>query len=90
MMQFWQKVFPGAIYNLNYEKLTETPEDEAQQLFHYLGLRWDRSYLDIQKQKSIVTTASSMQVRNKIYQGSSDSWEAYQAFLKPMIEILDS
>ncbi|ADE39551.1 tetratricopeptide repeat-containing sulfotransferase family protein [Candidatus Puniceispirillum marinum] len=90
MMKFWQKVFPRAIYSLNYEKLTESPEDEAQQLFHYLGLRWDRSYLDIQKQKSIVTTASSMQVRNKIYQGSSDSWEAYQAFLKPMIEILDS
>ena len=88
-MKFWHEVFPGAIHNLNYEKLTENSKDEAEKLFNYLGLYWDKTYLDVEKQKSIVTTASSMQVRNKIYKGSSDSWEEFQAFLKPMTEILD-
>lgn len=89
LMKFWHEVFPGAIHDLNYEKLTENSKDEAEKLFNYLGLNWDKTYLDVEKQKSIVTTASSMQVRNKIYKGSSDSWEEFQAFLKPMTEILD-
>ena len=35
-----------------------------------------------------VKTASAVQVRNKMYQGSSDVWRQYSEHLKPLLDAL--
>ena len=51
-------------------------------LFNQVSLSFHENKLD-------VNTASSLQVRKKIYQGSSDAWREYSDFLKPLIDALD-
>ncbi|MDC0621190.1 hypothetical protein OAP27_03795 [Candidatus Pseudothioglobus singularis] len=45
--------------------------------------------MNFHENKRDVNTASSLQVRKKIYQGSSDAWREYSDFLKPLIDALD-
>ena len=41
--------------------------------------------MNFHKNKRIVRTTSSIQVRQKIYQGSSEEWKKYKDYLKPLI-----
>ena len=89
-MDFWNKLFPEKIYDLCYEDLTINQEKETRNLLKYCDLKWDENCLDFHKNERAVLTASSLQVRKKIYQGSSDSWKKYQQFLQPLIKGLKS
>lgn len=89
LMKFWNEKFPNKIYNLNYEKLTENQEDETKKLFKYLNINWENSVLNFYKNNRIVQTASNVQVRQKLYKGSSLEWKKYKKWLKPMLKALD-
>jgi len=88
LMDFWQKKFPGKIYELNYDKLTENQELESRKMFNYLGLKWENSVLEFHNNSRIVQTASNIQVRKKMYKGSSQQWKKYKAWLQPMLNNL--
>ena len=90
LMEFWHQKFPGKIYDLNYEKLTTNQESESKKLIKYCGLTWDKKCLEFHKNTRAVKTASSLQVRQKMYQGSSESWKQYKSDLKPLIDGLKS
>ncbi len=90
LMKFWHKQFPGKIYDLSYEKLTTNQESESKELIKYIGLEWDNKCLEFYKNTRAVKTASSLQVRQKMYQGSSEAWKKYQSFIEPLIEGLKS
>lgn len=77
LMDFWECLFPGKIYTLNYESLTENPETEVRNLVDHLGLQWDDNCLQFHSAGRAVNTASSLQVRKKIYTGSSEAWKVY-------------
>ena len=85
LMNFWHEKFPGKIYDICYEDLTSNQEDETRNLLEYCELDWDEKCLNFHKNKRAVKTASSMQVREKMYQGSSDAWRKYEAHIKPLI-----
>ena len=85
IMDLWHKLFPNKIYDLCYEDLTMNQEKETRNLLKYCDLKWDKNCLDFHKNKRGVLTASSAQVRKKIYQGSSNDWKEYEKYLKPMI-----
>ena len=87
-MKFWHKKFKKKIYHLNYESLTENLERETRKLFDYLDLPWEKNVLNFHKNKRSIKTASNIQVRKKIYQGSSKEWKKYKKWLQPMIEVL--
>ena len=80
-MGFWINALSNRIYNLNYELLTVNQENETRQLIEYLSLDWDENCLSPQNNKRSVATASNVQVRKKVYQGSSEQWKKYQPFL---------
>jgi hypothetical protein len=80
-MEFWAKGLSKRIYNLDYELLTVNQESETRQLIEYLGLDWDENCLSPQNNTRSVATASSLQVRQKVYQGSSEQWKKYEPFL---------
>jgi tetratricopeptide (TPR) repeat protein len=81
LMDFWTNTLSERIYNLDYEKLTVNQESETRQLIDYLGLCWDENCLSPQNNTRSVATASNIQVRQKVYQGSSEQWKKYQPFL---------
>ena len=47
-------------------------------------LEWDESCLNFYKNSRAVQTASGLQVREKMYQGSSEAWRNYESYLKPL------
>ncbi len=88
LMSFWHQKFPGKIYDLNYEKLTENQEEETRKLVDYLQLEWEDSCLQFEKNERAVRTASFQQVRKRMYQGSSKAWEPYRPYLSKLIDII--
>ena len=85
-MTFWHDLFPNKIYDLNYEELTVNLEEETKKLLVHCNLEWDKNCLEFHKNNRVVKTMSTLQVREKIYQGSSENWKNYDNFLKPMIK----
>ena len=49
LMGFWHSKYPGKIYDLNYERLTEDQETETRKLISYLNLNWEGKCLDFHK-----------------------------------------
>jgi len=89
LMGFWSKLFPNKIYDVCYEDLTTNQEVETRKLLKYCELEWDENCLNFHTNKTAVKTTSAIQVRQKIYQGSSEVWKKYEAYLQPLIEGLN-
>ena len=87
-MKHWRITLDQRIYNLDYEVLVENQENETRQLINYLNLDWDHKCLSPQDNKKIVATASSLQVRKKVYSGSSQQWLNFKPFLKGVFDNL--
>ena len=88
LMKFWLNSLNKRIYNLDYELLTVNPENETRQLIDYLDLDWDKNCLSPQDNKRFVRTASNIQIRKKVYQGSSQQWKKYKPFLNGSLDFL--
>ncbi len=89
LMNFWKNFLGERIYNLDYELLVENQEIETRKLINYLGLNWDDNCLMPQNNVRNVSTASNIQVRQKIYKGSSNQWKKYKSFLKGAFDFSD-
>ena len=81
VMSSWAKVSESDWYELNYELFTEQPDIEIAKLLNYLALTNEASCFEPEKNKRSVRTASQQQVRQKIYTGSSNSWQNYARFV---------
>ena len=88
LMSFWHNKFPGKIYDLTYESLTENQIRETRSLLEHLDLEWEDRCLEFYKTQRAVKTASSLQVRQEMYRGSSEEWRKFEVHLEPMIEAL--
>ena len=87
-MGFWTNTLNKRIYDLDYEALTINQEEETRQLVDHLNLDWDENCLSPQNNTRSVATASNLQVREKLYQGSSQQWKKYQRFLNGAFDAL--
>ena len=54
----------------------------------YVGLDWEDQCLEFHNTRRAIQTASVMQVRQKMYRGSSDAWRKYEKHLGTMVESL--
>ena len=90
LIEFWTNKLGKRIYNLDYELLTVNQESETRQLINYLGLDWDEKCLSPESNTRSVATASNVQIREKVYQGSSTQWKKYQPFLNGALDGLQS
>jgi tetratricopeptide (TPR) repeat protein len=86
LMEFWGNSLSKRIYNLDYELLTINQENETRKLIDCLGLDWDEKCLSPQNNARSVKTASSLQVRKKVYRGSSEQWKKYKPFLNGALD----
>ena len=46
-MNFWEEQFPNTIYNAQYEKIIEDPENEIRKMIKFCDLRLGRKLLEI-------------------------------------------
>ncbi|MDG2252886.1 MAG: sulfotransferase [Methylophilaceae bacterium] len=89
LMEFWKTQLADRIYNFDYELLTTNQESETKNLIQYLGLDWEEECLSPQSNNRSVATASNKQIREKIYQGSSQQWKVFKPFLNGVLDHLD-
>lgn len=81
LMYFWGEVFGERIYTLDYESLTLNQEIDSRCLIDFLGLSWENSCLEPENNMRPVLTASSQQVRRKLYRNSASNWRKYEPFI---------
>ena len=89
LMQFWQGHYGDRIYNLDYDSLTINQEKETRTLLQYLGLLWEEACISPQNNKRSVKTTSQQQVRQKVYQGSSQEWRKFEPYLNGAFDQLN-
>jgi len=90
LMKFWQSKYSEKIYNLNYENITAEQEKETRKLVKHLELDWEGTCMSPHKNNRSVRTASQQQVRNKVYQGSSEKWRKFKPYLNGAFDSLQS
>jgi tetratricopeptide (TPR) repeat protein len=90
LMRFWHGTFPGRIYDLDYEALTEDQEQQTRALLEYCELPWEDACLEFHATRRAVRTPSGSQVRQKMYKGSSEAWRRYEAHLEPLLSTLEA
>ena len=87
-MHFWEQNHSDVIYKLDYDELTKEQEYETRKLLQYLNLDWEEACLAPHRNKRNTRTASTQQVRRKVYQGSSQSWKKFEPFLNGIFDEL--
>lgn len=87
IMNHWKSVFPGSIYESQYEVLTQNPEVEVRKILDFLNLPWEEECLRFNERQSTVKTLSRLEVRNPINTGSIDRWRNYEKHLSPIITV---
>lgn len=90
LMAHWGKLYPGRIYDVQYEQMTADPESTIRALLDYCNLPWEDQCLDFHNTDRGVTTASKYQVRRPIYTSSVDRWKSYGKHLQPLISRIKS
>ncbi len=90
LMKHWNSQYSNKIYNLDYENLTRKPNQEIKKLLKYCELNIEKDCFKPHLNKRVISTASSIQAREKIYTGSSNVWEIYKEFISAKILSLDS
>ncbi len=89
LMDHWRRVLPGeAMLEIRYEDLVGDLEGGVRRILDYCGLAWDERCLAFHDVDRPVRTASTNQVRRKVYQTSIGRWRRFQKHLGPLIEAL--
>lgn len=87
LMTFWKnEIKTDQLFDLDYELLTLNQNNEIKNLINFLDLNWEDSCLNPHLNKREVSTASNIQVRNKIYTGSSNEWKKFKPYLNGYFE----
>ena len=84
LMAHWDKVLPGKVHRVIYEKLVDDPETEIRRIFEYLGLPFEEQCLRFHETERAVRTASSEQVRQPLYKSGVDHWKKFEPWLGPL------
>jgi len=89
LMNFWEKKYPNNVKSFSYEKLTENANETVPQIINFCELPWDSKCLEPEKNKRLVNTPSKLQVRKKIYKGSSLVWKDFIPYF-PDLDIFNN
>ena len=89
IMEHWKSAFPDSVFELNYEDVTEKPEEEVRRMLKFLRLPWEEGCLKFHESGSTVKTLSMSQVRDPINRRSVARWRKYEKHLGPIISAFD-
>jgi len=76
-----EKNYHKNILNVDLRKLTEFPEDTSKEIMSFCNLKWSEKVLKYYERKDLIcTTASNIQIREKIFRYDSDKFLAYKEY----------
>lgn len=90
LMEHWRNVLPGTVFELEYEGLVTSSEQQVRALLEHCDLPWEEACLSFHTRKASVATPSAVQVRQGIYTDSVDRWKRYGDTVQPLYELLQS
>jgi tetratricopeptide (TPR) repeat protein len=88
MMAHYERVMPGRIHFLSYEKLVDNTEAEIRRLLDYCGLPFEEGCLRFWENDRAVATPSAEQVRRPIFREALQQWRKFEPWLGPLKEAL--
>jgi tetratricopeptide (TPR) repeat protein len=90
LIAHWRAALPPEVFlEVPYAELVTDQEKWIRRIIEFAGLPWDDRCLDFHKTARAVTTASSWQVRQKIYKTSVQRWRNYEKFIGPLRSLAD-
>ena len=78
------RVLPGRVHRVIYERMVADPETETRALLAHCGLPFEDACLRFYETERAVRTASSEQVRRPIFTDAADHWRNYDPWLGPL------
>lgn len=88
VMAHWHAVFPGAILDVEYARLTADPQGVMREVADFCGVYYVDGMQSTASSKRAVATASSIQVREEVVRRSVPKWLPYAHHLQPMLQTL--
>ena len=89
MMEYWRKVLPAPLLEVDYEETVADLEGVARKLVAWCGLAWEPRCLEFHQAKRPVKTASAVQVRQPVFRTSVGRWKHYQPALGSLLAQLE-
>ncbi len=83
LQQHWLERFGDRIHVVDYEAFVSEPELASKALFNYCELDWTPDCLDFHKNRKASRTASSTQIREKIYTRAVNTHKNYAELFEP-------
>lgn len=84
LLDHWRQVLSDRLIEIDYETLVRDPEPETRRLIDALKLRFDPACLEFEKSTAATSTASAVQVREKVHTRSVGRWRRYETQLEPL------
>ena len=88
LMNFWKEQFPNSIYDAQYEKIIEDPENEIKDMLKFCDLNWEENCLKFYNNKTPIKTLSTAQARMPIYKSSKNSFKKFAPFLTDLNKLI--
>lgn len=89
LLDHWRRTLGKRLVEVEYEALVADPEGETRRLLERLGLDFEENCLHFDRNEAPSTTASSVQVREKIHDRSVLKWRHFRRQLQPLQRILE-
>jgi predicted Zn-dependent protease len=81
LMAHYDRVLPGRVHRVHYERLVSDLPGEVHKLLQYCGLPFEEQCLRFHENQRIVQTASSEQVRRPLFTEGVDQWRNFEPWL---------
>ena len=88
LMRFWKEKFSNTIYDAQYEKIIEDPENEIKKMIKFCDLDWEENCLKFYNNKTPIKTLSTAQARKPIYKSSKNSFEKFAPYLTDLNKLI--
>ena len=83
VMDHFNQKYSDKIFSVELEKLTLDSKNVSQKLFEFCELEWSSESLEFYKRKDLYSsTASNIQIREKIYDYNKLKYNDYKKYLK--------
>ena len=84
LKRHWEKVLGDRFIEISYESLVSNQEKVTREVIARLGIDFEEACLRFEENEAPSTTASSVQVRNKVHTESVEKWRYFEDQLKPL------
>ena len=87
--EHWRQVLGNRLIEVDYEELVSDQENQTRKLLEGIGLDFEETCIDFEKNRSASNTASSAQIREKMHTRSVHRWRRFEKQLDPLKKLLE-